>query len=64
MSVQGQKHALPQCSSNGRFSSISGHNVGRILPALPTGLGRYVTATLASAKGLPAVPNMRPMVAG
>jgi hypothetical protein len=33
-------------------------------PALLTGLGSYAAATLAPAKGLPAVPNMRPMVAG
>jgi hypothetical protein len=33
-------------------------------PAPPTGLGSYAAPTLTPAKGLPAVPNMRPMVAG
>jgi len=45
----GQKLLLPLCNSNDRFSSISGHNVGRVLAALPTGLGRYVTAICTNA---------------
>ena len=38
----------------------------RVLPVLPVAepLGRYVPATLALSKGLPVVPNIRPMVAG
>jgi hypothetical protein len=30
MSVEGQKQALPQCKTNGRFTSVSRHNVGEI----------------------------------
>jgi hypothetical protein len=29
MSAEGLKHALPQCNSDGRFASISGHHVGK-----------------------------------
>ena len=47
MSLVGHNPNLPHCNNNGRFTSISGHNRRRILPALPT----YVTATLAPAKG-------------
>jgi hypothetical protein len=64
MSVQGQNRRLPHRNSNGRFTSDNGHYVANLL-ALPTRpFGRYGAATLAPAKGLPAVPNMRPMVAG
>jgi hypothetical protein len=49
MTGWGQKLLLPLCNGNDRFSSISGHNVGRVLAALPTGLGRYVTAICTNA---------------
>jgi hypothetical protein len=45
----GQKLLLPQCNSNNRFTSISEHNAGRILPALHTGLGSFPVEKIGTA---------------
>ena len=40
MTELGQKHALPHCNSNGRFTSISGHKVDVLIAhRLPTPSG-------------------------
>src|ERR1700730_9858077 len=52
MTEMGQKHVLPHRNNSGRFTSISGHKRGELY---------LCWATLALPKGLPAVPNIRPM---
>jgi hypothetical protein len=40
LAASGQKHALPHCNSNGRFTSISGHKVDVLIAhRLPTPSG-------------------------
>ena len=44
MSESGQKHALPRCNSNGRFTSISGHKTADSVWRDDTGAQERVNA--------------------
>ena len=48
MSARGQKHALPHCNSNGRFTSISGHKTADAVWRVGTGAQERVQYVQAS----------------
>ena len=60
----GQNPNLPHCNCNGRFTSDNGHYGGKPTCAADVTAWPLRGGDACAGEGLPAVPNMRPMVAG